>query len=373
MEYDDVYFMQLALVEAKRGIYTTAPNPNVGCVIVKNKQVIATGFHHYCGGVHAEIDALSKVDIRNVAGADIYVTLEPCCHLGKTPPCVDALISAKPRRVIVACLDPFPLVAGNGIAKLRGAKIETVVGICEHDALEINRGFMKRIKYGKPWVTLKIASSLDGKIALTNGQSKWITSHDARQDSHYLRASSCAIITGSGTIIHDNPSMTVRDIGIVKNPWRIVIDNRLQTALTSKIYQRDSHDGDSLRRILATASNNITINDFMDAGVEVWNDITSTISNRVDLALLLKKLGDASCNYVMIESGSALSGAFLFNNLVDEIVLYIAPSLIGNVAQSMFMLPEISDLSHKDSWAFDSVTQVGSDIKIIARKKLLVT
>ena len=366
---NDVYFMHLALVEAQRGMYKTAPNPNVGCVIVKNNQVIASGFHHYCGGAHAEIDALSKLDTNDVVGADIYVTLEPCSHFGKTPPCVDAIINAKPKRVIIACTDPFSLVSGRGIAKLKNAGIEVTLDVCESVAIEVNRGFMKRICHGKPWVTLKIASSLDGKTALNNGQSKWITGNDARQDAHYLRASSCALITGSGTVLCDNPSMTVRDINLVKNPWRIVVDNQLKTTPDFKIYPANIADSNNLRRIIATTCvDSAKINKFTNIGVDLWNDITNQETGKVDLEHLLNRLGQLECNYVMLEAGANLSGAFLVANLVDEIVIYMAPCLMGNIAQNMFILPELNNLADKQSWRFHSVTQLGNDIKLILRR-----
>ena len=369
MNETDIHFMQLAITEAKRGVYTTAPNPNVGCIIVKDKRILASGFHHHSGGAHAEIDALSKLTHAEIEGSEIYITLEPCSHFGKTPPCVDALIKAKPKRVIIACEDPFPLVSGRGISALKSAGITVTLGVCEAEALELNRGFIKRVKHGKPWVTLKIASSLDGKTALNNMQSKWITGNVARTDAHYLRASSCAIITGSGTVLHDDPSMTVRDIDIVKNPWRIVIDGKLQTTTTAKIYQTHSNDSDNTRRIIATTIKSPdSIAKFTEAGIIVWNDITHPTTKKINLNALLTRLGDQGCNYVMIEAGPSLSGAYLAENLVDEIVLYMAPCLIGNIAKSMFILPEINDLINKDIWQFIDVKNVGTDIKITLRK-----
>ena len=356
----DYSFMALALQLAERGLNTTTPNPRVGCVIVRDSKVIGSGWHQEAGQPHAEIHALDSAGTAT-HGATVYVTLEPCSHFGRTPPCANALIKAGIAKVIIATDDPNPIVSGRGRAILEQAKINVQTGLLEQQARELNIGFFNRMTKKKPWVRLKIAASLDGKTALNNGASQWITGESARTDGHRWRARSCAILTGIGTIQTDNPQLTVRHIKTTRQPQKIVIDRRLRISLDAKLLHSDvetwiftAYDGDSNKR------------EQLDRmGVKVI-----TLPDRagaVDLDKMMVLLAEWGINELLVEAGSGLNGALIAAGLVDEMILYLAPHLLGNQAVGMFDLSELTNLIQKQTLKLRDVRMIGHDVRIIAR------
>ena len=337
----DSIFMARALQLAERGLFTTSPNPRVGCVIVKDGVVIGEGWHERAGEPHAEVMALrSSVGAGDTtlktSGTTAYVTLEPCSHFGKTPPCADALIAAGVTRVVVAMQDPNPLVAGQGMVKLRAAGIAVECGLLEHEARELNIGFVSRMTRGRPWLRVKIAASIDGKTALNNGVSQWITGEVARKDAHHWRARSCAILTGIGSVKHDNPRLTVRDVTTTRQPLRVVLDSQLEILPDAAVLR------DSGALIFCAEQNLIRQQALENAGAEV---VTMPNANgRIDLAAMLQELGRRGVNEVLVEAGSVLNGALLAENLVDELLIYQAPILLGEAARGMFAIGEITQL-----------------------------
>lgn len=336
----DIYYMQLAIAEAKKGIYTTRPNPAVGCVLVKDGMVIGQGCHPKAGQPHAEIFALADAKVQgfDTKGATAYVTLEPCSHTGRTPPCADALIAADLKRVVIASLDTNPKVAGNGVKKLQNSGIEVLVGVRDQQAAGLNLGFLKAMRTGLPYVRLKTASSLDGRTAMASGESKWITGSEAREDVQRLRAQSAAIITGSGTIMADDPAMTVRskqlgvDLKMIPKPKVIIVDRRGRLSALDN-YQVLNHE-DTL----------------------IWRD---------DLLSLLQTLvSQYACYDVLIEAGSELSGAFITEGLVDELIVYQAPCILGQDARPMFAC-QLDQLAQQHRFELHSVDKIGNDIRLI--------
>lgn len=332
-------FMTHALSLAQRGLYTTTPNPRVGCVIVRNGRVIGEGWHEKAGSAHAEVAALAqKAGAGGTAqGATAYVTLEPCNHFGRTPPCVDALIAAGVARVVAAMQDPNPQVAGQGLARLAAAGIATECGLLEDEARELNIGFVSRMTRGQPWLRLKIAASLDGRTALANGASQWITSPEARRDGHLWRARSCAVLTGSGTVKDDNPRLTVRDVDTPRQPLKVIVDSRLETPPQAAVLQGGQvliacAEEDAARHAALTA-----------AGAEII--VLPNAQGKVDLPALLLALGQRGINEVLAEAGTRLNGALLQENCVDELLIYQAPILLGDKARGMFDLGELTDLT----------------------------
>jgi len=315
----DHQFMSQALAEAQNALYLSNPNPRVGCVIVKDGEVIGRGHTQRVGGPHAEVQALADVKSKGLdpAGSTIYVTLEPCNHTGRTPPCVDALIAAKPAMVIVAMSDPNPLVGGKGLELL------------ESEAQALNRGFISRMTRGLPWVRMKIAASLDGKTALPNGQSQWITSPVARADGHHWRAQACAILTGVGTVKEDDPSLNVRDVKTERQPWRIIVDSKLETPLNAKVLSNPKISG----VILVCASlDSRECQDkakaFEALGVEVI--AMANANGKVDLPKLFSYLAkERHMNEIHVEAGFKLNGSLLREDCVDELLLYYAPFFMG--------------------------------------------
>ena len=355
---NDHVFISQALRLAEKGLYTTSPNPRVGCVIVNQDKIVGRGFHVKAGEPHAEVYALREAGERALGGT-AYVTLEPCSHFGRTPPCADALISAGVKRVVTAMQDPNPLVAGSGLAKLKQAGIEVQFGILEAEAIELNIGFVSRMKIGRPWMRAKLASSLDGKTALLNGQSQWITGEDARRDVHRLRARSCAMLTGIGTVLQDDPELTVRMIEVSRQPIRVVIDSRLQIPLTARILKTPG-------TLIATVSQDqIKQQQLRDIGAEIIQ--LPDIDGKVNLDALAKELGKRGFNEVTIESGAKLNASFLRVGLIDEIILYQAPILLGHEAQGLFALPEMQSLSEKIELKLHDVRKVGQDIRVSTR------
>ena len=347
----DHEFMTRALRLAERGLTTTTPNPRVGCVIAKDGQVLGEGWHQRAGEPHAEIHALQQSGA-SARGATAYVTLEPCSHFGRTPPCADALINAGIARVVVSLRDPNPLVAGEGLARLRVAGVEVGSGLMESEALALNIGFIARMTRGRPWLRLKIACSLDGKTALLNGQSQWLTGQAARQDVHQWRARSCAILTGSGTVLADNPSLTVRDVPCSRQPLRVVVDSRLRTPPDAKILQ----GGNTL--IFSAQESQLN-------HVEVIAH--PNLAQQVDLSAMLHDLARRGINEVLVEAGQRLNGALLAAGLVDELLIYQAPFIVGDKAMGMFGLPELTDLSAKRELRIIDARRIGADMRYTAR------
>ncbi len=361
--------MAQALNLARQGLFTTTPNPRVGCVIVKNNQLIGAGAHLKAGEPHAEVHALRQAGAET-AGADVYVTLEPCSHHGRTPPCVEAVIAANPRRVIIAMQDPNPMVAGRGVAALQRHGIEVIVGVMENESRALNPGFIARMTRGLPYVRSKIAASLDGRTALNNGKSQWITGEQARLDVQQWRAQSCAILTGIGTVLADNPSMTVRLENATRQPLRVVVDSALQMPVGSKMldaaalphnpvliaYTHDRYD-----RAAALAR----------AGAELV--CMGGIASRVDLKVLLQMLAQRGINEVLVEAGQGLNGALLQAGLIDEFIFYYAPKLMGDAAKAMFAMPELIELQQAIDLQLLDVRQVGRDIRLRAKPVIKAT
>lgn len=350
--------MARALQLAELGLWTTSPNPRVGCVLVRDGDVVGEGWHEKAGQPHAEVHALRAAGER-ARGATAYVTLEPCSHYGRTPPCAEALIAAGVSRVVAAMTDPNPLVAGKGLAMLQAAGIDVASGLLENEARELNIGFVSRMTRGRPWLRLKVAGSLDGKSALNNGVSQWITGPDARRDGHRWRARACAILTGIGTVRDDDPSLTVRDVETSRQPLRVIVDSRLETPLTAKVLQ----GGPVL--IAAAVDDEKKANSLRAAGAEIL--ILPNAAGKVELANLLAALGQRGINEVHAEAGFKLNGSLVREGLVDEFLLYYAPCLIGHNAAGLFNLPELTSLDAKPLLQIRDVRQIGNDIRIIAR------
>lgn len=354
----DHAYMAQALRLAERGMYTTTPNPRVGCILVKDGEVVGEGWHARAGEPHAEPLALAAAGTA-ARGATAYVTLEPCSHHGRTPPCADALIAAGVARVVAAMADPNPLVSGEGLAKLNAAGIATACGLLESEARELNVGFVARMTRGRPWLRLKAAASLDGKTALNNGVSQWITGPDSRRDGHRWRARACAILTGIGTVKDDDPQLNVRDVETPRQPLRVVVDSKLETPLSAKILR----GGNVL--VAGAVADAGKIAGLQAAGAEVF--IQPNAAGKVDLAALLNELGRRGINEVHAEAGFKLNGSLLREGLVDELLLYLAPCLVGHEASGLFNLPELSSLEGKRRLAIRDLRQVGADIRILAR------
>lgn len=357
---NDIDAMRLALQQAAKGLYITTPNPRVGCVIARDGHVLAVGHTQPAGSAHAEAAALQDAASRgiDVRGATVYVTLEPCSHHGRTPPCADALIKAGVGRVVAAIGDPNPLVAGQGLAKLREAGIAVTTGVLEQEAREMNIGFFSRLERGRPWVRMKVAASLDGGTALLNGVSQWITSAAARDDGHAWRAQACAILTGIGTVQQDDPQLNVRAVATSRQPRRIVVDSKLQISPDAKIVQGGG------AWIVAAQDDAERAARLRERGAEVI--VLPNASGKIDLAELMRELGRRDINELHVEAGFKLNGSLLRAGCVDELLLYLAPSLLGQ-AQGMFNLPALVDLSGRLPLAFHEVRQIGLDLRILAR------
>ena len=354
----DSVFMAQAIQLAKKGWYTTRTNPRVGCVIVKNNQIVAEGWHQKAGLNHAEVNALESAD-EDLTGATAYVTLEPCSHFGKKPPCALALVKAGVSKVVCAMQDPNPLVAGQGIEQLRKAGVEVTVGLMQTDAEKLNPGFIKRMQTGLPKVVVKSAISLDGKIAMASGESQWITGKAARADVQKLRAESCAIMTGSGTVIQDNPSMNVRELEFLQNdhfeqPLRVVIDSQGLVDSDAKIFQQEGETW-----LVTSQWQNKEYPSAVNQELFATND-----SGKIDLYELLLKLGDKGINQVLVEAGSGLAGAFIEQGLADELVVYQAPKLLGSNAQSVYQLP-FHKMAQSIELDLSDTRRLGDDTKFI--------
>ena len=353
---DDQRFMLRALALAARGLHTTTPNPRVGCVIVSGAKIIGEGWHQRTGGPHAEPAALDDARSKghDVRGATLYVTLAPCDRRGRTPPCVDAVINAGIGRVVAAMEDPNP-VQVSGIARLRSAGIDVDVGLMEREATDLNIGFVSRMQRGVPWVRSKIAATLDGRTALANGDSRWITSAAARADGHAWRARSCAIVTGVGTVLRDDPALTVREVATSRQPLRVIVDRNADTPVDARVLA----DGDA---VVVTAG----------ARNERWRVVETLplpdADGRVDLKGLMRELARRGINEVHVEAGAKLNGALLRAGLLDELVVYVAPSVFGDAARGMFEGVEpLESLAGRVELQWTSIERIGSDIRIVAR------
>lgn len=355
----DQDFMNRALELAERVLNTTTPNPRVGCVIVRDGAVVGEGWHERAGDAHAEIVALHAAGDA-ARGAVVFVTLEPCCHHGRTPPCTEALIAAGVARVVAAMQDPNPLVGGSGLARLRAAGIAAEHGMLEEKARELNIGFLSRMQRGRPWLRLKVAATLDGRTALASGASQWITGAEARADGHAWRARACAVVTGIGTVEADDPRLTVREVKTPRQPLRIVLDSRLRIAPQASVLAGGgalvvaAHDDPAKRDALQRAGNEVLL---LPPGPD----------GRVDLTALVRELGARALNEVHVEAGAVLNGALLQQGLADELLLYLAPSVLGNGARGMFELPQAAALSERHALDLRDVRRIGADLRILAR------
>ena len=336
-ELQEIEYMYRTIELAKNGFHTCKPNPRVGCVIVKDEKIIGEGWHRKTGGDHAEIMALKNCEV-NPEGSVVFVSLEPCTHKGRTPPCIEALIDAKVSKVIFSSMDPNPKVSGKSIEILNAAGIEVSYGLLEEESTELNIGFFQRMKLNRPFIRSKIGSSLDGKIALSNGESKWITSEESREDVQNIRARSCAIMTSNQTVLSDDPSLNVRldNFSIDDQPLRVVIDSTGQCIGNEKIFQLPGE--------------------------------TMIHDQRVD-ALFFEHLASIEINNVLIEAGPRMNGSLLESNLIDELIIYMAPCILGADATDMFDLPVIKKLSDRYFFGIQDLTTIGPDMRITLRKE----
>ncbi|MBK8453984.1 MAG: bifunctional diaminohydroxyphosphoribosylaminopyrimidine deaminase/5-amino-6-(5-phosphoribosylamino)uracil reductase RibD [Thiofilum sp.] len=354
--------MARALLLAQRGLYTTHPNPRVGCVIVKDGQIIGEGWHERAGEPHAEIYALKQAGTL-AQGATVYVTLEPCNHYGRTPPCSLALVEAQVGKVIAAMVDPNPQVVGQGLKRLEQAGIDTTFGLMEAEARALNPGFLSRMERGRPWIRVKLASSLDGRTAMASGESVWITGEAARHDVQYWRAQAGAILTGIGTVLYDNPALNVRLIseqlgikGAVRQPLRVILDSQLRIPLDAQILTLAG------QVLIYTLNNNTEKSAALEQlGVKVIVIDSSTL----DLHQVVQSLVKEGINEVHVEAGATLSGALLEAQLVDELVLYLAPHFMGSTGRPLVQLP-LQHMSERIGLTIKDMRLVGQDLRVIA-------
>jgi diaminohydroxyphosphoribosylaminopyrimidine deaminase / 5-amino-6-(5-phosphoribosylamino)uracil reductase len=347
----DQAMMRRALALAEKGLYTTTPNPRVGCVITRGESVVAEGWHKRAGEPHAEALALEAA-AEKAQGATVYVNLEPCSHYGRTPPCAGALINAKVARVVAALRDPNPQAARGGEA-LAGAGIRFEHGLLENEARELNIGFLSRVQRGRPWVRLKIAATLDGRSALADGASQWITGSEARRDGHRWRARACAVLTGVGTVTADDPQLTVREVETPRQPLRVIVDSRLETPRGAKILQGD--------RVLIFAARQAQA----PQNAEVL--VLPNAHGKVELPRMLEELARRGVNELHVEAGFRLNGSLVREGCVDEFLLYFNPSFLGDGAQGMLDLPAVAALEQRLKLKLVSVEQLGEDLRILAR------
>lgn len=350
--------MTRALDLAGHGLYTTPPNPRVGCVIVKNGETAGEGWHEAAGLPHAEVIALRQAGER-ARGATLYVTLEPCSHHGRTPPCADAVVNAGITRVVAAMQDPNPEVSGSGFSRLRAAGIEVACGLMEDQARELNIGFISRMTRGRPWVRMKIAATLDGRTALENGRSQWITGEAARRDGHHFRARACAALTGIGTVRDDDPQLNVRLVETSRQPLRVVVDSRLELRPDARILE-----GGNL--LVVAAREDAAKSDALRAkGAEVV--VIANPAGKTDLPKVLAELARRGVGELHVEAGNKLNGSLLREGCVDELVIYLAPAIIGDSGRGMFNLPAFAELAQMPRLDIRDVTRIGEDVRIIAR------
>ncbi|MEO8157775.1 MAG: bifunctional diaminohydroxyphosphoribosylaminopyrimidine deaminase/5-amino-6-(5-phosphoribosylamino)uracil reductase RibD [Betaproteobacteria bacterium] len=355
---EDFEFMARALRLAERGLYTTTPNPRVGCVLVNDGRVVGEGWHERTGEAHAEVMALKTAGAA-AAGATAYVSLEPCSHHGRTPPCADALIAGRVGRVVAAMQDPNPQIAGRGLQMLRDAGIRAEAGLMEEQARELNIGFVSRMTRALPWTRVKIAASLDGRTALKNGVSQWVTGPDARRDGHHWRARSCAVMTGIGTLKDDDPRLTVRDVQTSRQPLRIVVDSRLRITPQAKIL-----DGGPV--LIATATHDAArARALQDKGAAVV--VLPNVEGKVDLLRLAEHFAGLGLNEVLVEAGMNLNSALLRAGVVDELLLYLAPHMLGDAGRGMLDLGELTQMNQRLDLDIRDTRSFGPDLRVLAR------
>jgi diaminohydroxyphosphoribosylaminopyrimidine deaminase/5-amino-6-(5-phosphoribosylamino)uracil reductase len=354
----DRALMARALELAARGLYTTTPNPRVGCVIARDGVVLGEGFHERAGAAHAEVNALADAARRGhePRGATMVVTLEPCNRHGRTPPCVDAVLAAGIARVVVAMADPNPGQLG-GAARLRAAGVVVDMGVDDEAARDLNPGFLSVMTRGRPWVRTKIAASLDGRTALANGQSQWITCADARADGHAWRARACAVLTGIGTVLQDDPQLNVRAVATPRQPRRVIVDRHGQTPASARVLAGGG-------ALIVTAGE---CNPAWPADVE--SIALPDADGRVDLHAMLRELARRDIMELHVEAGAKLNGALMEAGLIDEVLLYVAPAVLGDPARGMFeRQPALASLDARAQFAWRDVQRVGSDLRLVARR-----
>lgn len=356
----DHEFMARALRLAERGLFSTRPNPRVGCVLVRDGRVVGEGAHLRAGGPHAEVWALRTAG-EAARGATAYVTLEPCCHHGRTPPCADALVEAGVARVVAAMSDPNPRVAGEGLARLRAAGLEVAVGLLAPQAEGLNPGFVKRMRGGLPYLRVKLAASLDGRTAMAGGESRWISSTASRRDVHRLRARSCAILTGSGTVLADDPLLTARDVELPADwpgqPLRVVLDRGLRMSPAARllrdggalVFHAGGRDGGAL----------------LAAGAEL--EVVPANADGLDLRAVLRRLAERGLNEVLVEAGPALAGAFVAEGLTDELIVYLAPHLMGHEGRPLLKLPGLKAMADRLPLSIADCRMLGPDLRLTLR------
>lgn len=349
--------MRRALDLAEQGLWTTTPNPRVGCVIVRDHEVVGVGWHRRAGEPHAEALALAQAGER-AKGATVYVTLEPCSHVGRTPPCADALVRAGVSRVVAAMEDPNPAVNGRGLERLRAAGIDVRCGLLERDARELNLGFIQRMSLGLPWVRLKVAGSLDGFSALDSGESQWITGPSARADGHAWRARACAVLTGIGTVRDDDPQLTVREVDTPRQPTRVLIDSRLEVDLDAKILRGGAW-------VVCAVENPVKEQELRDRGCDIIH--LPNAHGKVDLPAMLRALAQRGINELHVEAGNKLNGSFVREGCVDELLVYMAPKLLGR-GQGLFALEAVPQLDQAQPWSLQDVERFGDDLRLRLRR-----
>lgn len=354
--------MRRALALAAQGLFTTTPNPRVGCVIVKDGLVLGEGWHERAGSPHAEVLALNKAGLERAAGATAYITLEPCSHFGRTPPCADALIQAGIGQVIVAMQDPNPRVSGKGLQSLRDAGIDVRCGLLQDEALELNSGFVKRMTLGMPWVRAKSAASLDGRTALPSGQSQWITSQAARDDGHAWRARACAVLTGIGTVRKDNPRMDVRAVATTRQPLKVVVDARFEIDPNAHVIA----SGNALLAVcvdLSLPGYREKAQGLRDRGVELISLATENPGGKLDLGSLLSALAQRELNEIHVEGGAQLTGAMMRLGLIDEWLLYTAPVFLGEGYPIAAGVGPWSQVDDAPRWRWKEHVMVGDTLR----------
>jgi diaminohydroxyphosphoribosylaminopyrimidine deaminase/5-amino-6-(5-phosphoribosylamino)uracil reductase len=359
---DDSRFMSEALRLAEMGLYTTDPNPRVGAVVVKDGQIVGRGFHKTAGEAHAEVLALQDAGAA-AKGATLYVTLEPCSHQGKTPPCADAVVAAGITRVVSAMTDPNPLVAGKGFERLTAARIRVDEGLMANQAKALNPGFISRMTRGRPWVRTKLAASLDGRTALANGESKWISSDASREDVHRWRARSSAVLTGIGTLLADDPTFTVRLPGEWRQPKKVIVDTNLSTPTNANVFKLNPD-----LVYIATGVDDPEEHEALNAigaNIQVFPERRGFM----DLKAILETLAELECNEVLMEAGAGMNGALLAAGMVDELILYMCPSLLGDKARGMFSLPDINSMQERRNLDIVDARMFGPDLRMILRPK----
>ncbi|HSN18915.1 MAG TPA: bifunctional diaminohydroxyphosphoribosylaminopyrimidine deaminase/5-amino-6-(5-phosphoribosylamino)uracil reductase RibD [Gammaproteobacteria bacterium] len=359
---EDSRHMSEALRLAELGLYTTDPNPRVGAVVVKDGRIVGRGFHKRAGEAHAEVLALEEAG-EAARGATLYLTLEPCAHQGKTPPCADAVAKSGVARVVAAMTDPNPQVSGKGFDKLKAAGIRVDEGLMGAQARALNPGFISRMTRGRPWVRSKLAASLDGRTALTNGQSKWISSDASREDVHRWRARSSAVLTGIGTLLADDPTFTVRLPGEWRQPKKVIVDTNLSTPLDANVFKLNPD-----LVFIATGVDDPEEHEALNAigaNIQVFPERRGFM----DLKAILETLAELECNEVLMEAGAGMNGALLEAGLVDELILYMCPSLLGDKARGMFSLPEISSMEERRGLDIVDARMFGPDLRLILRPK----